>query len=217
MTDCVICLETVNKSTRAPTTCSSCSSVFCRSCLQTSLLYDESVTPPCPSCKTPWSHTFLCDSLTQTFRTGPYKTHREKLLVDKERARIPDTQEDARRYKDARTLLPPLEAERRRLVDALKYLPEMAALAPIETEFFRARNAGTRDEIALNRRLNLTELEDSERTAKRALNQVRDASQDGVATQAQGEDYRRVHLANACGRQPRTLCEWPRPRMMRGP
>ena len=197
MTDCVICLETVNKSTRAPTTCSSCASVFCRSCLQTSLLYDESVDPPCPSCKTPWSHTFLCDSLTQAFRTGPYKTHREKLLVDKEQARIPDTQEDARRYKDASVLLPPLQAERARLVDALIHLPETAALAPIETEYFRARNASAREASALGRRLSLAELEDRERTARRALNQVRDASQDGVATEAQGEDYRRVHQANA--------------------
>ena len=196
MTDCAICLETVNKSTRAPTTCPSCASVFCRACLQTSLLYDESIAPPCPSCKNPWSHTFLCDSLTQTFRTGPYKTHREKLLVDKEQARIPDTQEDARRYKDARVLLPPLEAERRRLVDALKHLPETAALAPIEAEYLRARNASAREASALGRRLNIAELEGSERATKRAFAQVRDTSQDGVATEAQGEDYRRVHKAN---------------------
>ena len=196
MTDCKICYELVNKSTRAPTTCPNCAFVFCRGCLQTCLLRDESVDPPCPSCKNPWSHTFLCDNLTLSFRTGPYKIHREKLLVDKERARIPDTQEDARRYKDARALLPPLEAERKRLVDALKHMPETVGLAPVEAEFIRARSTHIRDKEALRRHLRLVELEHQEIATRKALNRVRDASQDGDFIEAQEEEYHRVHQAN---------------------
>jgi hypothetical protein len=66
-------------------------------------LQDDVTDPICPNtdCKKTWTQTFLTDTLTAKFRLGPYKTHREKVLFDREKARLPDTQEDTKRYMDA--------------------------------------------------------------------------------------------------------------------
>jgi hypothetical protein len=40
--------------------------------------------------------------LSGTFRKGAYKRHRESILHDREKARLPDAQEDAVRYRDAK-------------------------------------------------------------------------------------------------------------------
>jgi hypothetical protein len=42
---------------------------------------------------------------TAAFRTGPFKVHREKVLLDSERIRLPDSQEDAIRYQKAKTFM----------------------------------------------------------------------------------------------------------------
>jgi hypothetical protein len=41
--------------------------------------------------------------MTASFRNGPFKAHRQKVLVDRERARLPETQEQAAAYKNAKT------------------------------------------------------------------------------------------------------------------
>jgi predicted DNA-binding ArsR family transcriptional regulator len=50
----------------------------------------------------PWEREFLDCEFTRTFRLVTYKTHREKVLLDKERARLPSTQDDAAAFKAAR-------------------------------------------------------------------------------------------------------------------
>lgn len=97
---CAICLDTCNKSVRAPTTCPYCNIVVCRTCLQTYLLNDISDTPKCvnPECNHGYTREFLDSQLTQSFRLHTYKLHREKVLIDREQSRLPSTQEDTQAY-----------------------------------------------------------------------------------------------------------------------
>jgi len=125
--DCSICFDSFNRGKRTPSTCPACSVQICRTCIQTYLLQDDGNDPKCASCKVPWTHTFLYSTLTSAFRTGAYKQHREKVLYDREKARLPDTQEDAQRYKTAKTMLEPLRKERQTIRTEMEAVPAIAA------------------------------------------------------------------------------------------
>ena len=143
MSDCAICLDPTNKGTRAPSACSSCGTVVCRSCLQTHLLTTEATDPVCvqTTCRRPWTPAFLYSTLTATFRTGPYKLLREKVLFDREKARLPDTQEDAKRYRDALALVGPLQTEIGRICEVVAALPEAAERVTLAREFKERESA----------------------------------------------------------------------------
>ena len=137
MSDCAICLDPTNKGTRAPSSCASCATVVCRSCLQTHLLTTEAAEPLCvqTTCRRPWTPAFLYTTLTTAFRTGPYKLLREKILFDREKARLPDTQEDAKRYRDALALQGPLQAEVARFRAQIEALPEATERVTLAREY----------------------------------------------------------------------------------
>ena len=100
---CEICMDVFNKSTRAKSECPYCHTNVCRTCFQTYLLSDISDVPRCVNteCGHGWERDFLDSQFTRTFRLTTYKEHREKVLADREKARLPATQEDAIAYKDA--------------------------------------------------------------------------------------------------------------------
>jgi len=101
MATCSICFESFNKSTRAPTKCPYCDIQICRTCLQTYLLNDISDTPQCinPECKHGYTREFIDGELTKSFRLHTYKDHRERVLHDREKSRLPSTQDDASEYR----------------------------------------------------------------------------------------------------------------------
>jgi len=100
---CAVCFDTFNKSTRAETKCPQCAVSICRTCLQTYLLNDINDVPLCINndCRRGWERDFLDAELTSAFRLKTYKEHREKVLGDREKARLPSTQDDAVAYKQA--------------------------------------------------------------------------------------------------------------------
>jgi len=100
--DCAICLEKCNKSTKKESICLFCNTSFCRECLQKSLLIEETIEIHCPGCKAVWNREFINTICTAVFRTGPFKAHREKILLDSEKIRLPDTQEEAAQYQVAK-------------------------------------------------------------------------------------------------------------------
>jgi len=70
---------------------------------------------PCvyaPTCGAQWDRAFLDKGTTDAFRHKAYKAHREQVLKDRERSRLPATQEDAIAVKSARTLHSDTKAER---------------------------------------------------------------------------------------------------------
>lgn len=106
MTECAICFDGFNKVARKQVTCPYCSLSFCRSCV-TAYVKEECAQPRCanPDCRVGWSEDFLSDNLTKTFLLSEFKGCREKVLLDLERARLPETQEDAARYKQSTELV----------------------------------------------------------------------------------------------------------------
>ena len=52
------------------------------------------------NCNVAWNRDFLCKNFPKTFLDKEYKNHRKQILLDREKARIPETQDLARRYKD---------------------------------------------------------------------------------------------------------------------
>jgi hypothetical protein len=88
---------------------------------------DTSTEPNCPACRAAWSRGFLNEQLSAAFRNGPFKLYREKVLVDRERARFPETQEQAAAYKEAVDTLKPIDEQLAVLKQRLATLPELEA------------------------------------------------------------------------------------------
>ena len=136
---CSICFDSFNKSTRTETKCPYCSVSLCRTCLQTYLLNDINDAPRCinTDCKRGWEREFLDSELTSAFRLKTYKEHREKVLADREKARLPATQEDAVAYKQAKLIH--AQAVKEEAEADIEYRRVMNILNDIGTRKYRAR------------------------------------------------------------------------------
>ena len=110
---CSVCFDKFTKTTRAPTKCPHCGIEICRTCLQTYALNDINDNPACVNidCEHRWEREFLDGSFTRAFRLGTYKEHREKVLCDREKARLPATQQDATEYRTAQKLYQDMSKE----------------------------------------------------------------------------------------------------------
>lgn len=76
---------------RQPIACSYCPQAACRQCTSQYLLTSMN-DPHCIGCRREWNREFIDTALTQTFRKGPLKQHRRKVLIDRERGRLPAMQ-----------------------------------------------------------------------------------------------------------------------------
>lgn len=61
--------------------------------------------------------------MTASFLTGAYKVHRENVLLDMERARLPESQEDALRFKNAKQLVESCRTQVREIIQHYMSLP----------------------------------------------------------------------------------------------
>ncbi len=146
MPDCSICCESFTR-TRKAVACPYCATEFCRECLHTSLL--NMGEPACfvPTCKTPWNDEFLTTACHKAWLRKEYKQHRENLLLDLERARLPEAQEDAIRYQEAlqavneaNRKIKDIERRNANLPEYQVYVALKARNAPL-TEVWRAEDA----------------------------------------------------------------------------
>ena len=138
---CSVCMDEFNKSTRARTECPHCHVGICRTCLQTYILQDISDTSRCVNveCSQGWSREFLDGEFTRSFRLTTYKDHREKVLADREKARLPGTQTDAATYKTASAIYAQTQAELAELTKQARKLGELMHIK--EQTLLRARGA----------------------------------------------------------------------------
>lgn len=116
MGDCGICCEAYNFKNHMKVQCSFCDFNSCRDCVQRYLV-STSNDPHCMSCKKAWNREFVDLNCTKVFRNKELKTHRETILVERERCLLPQTQElVARRKQEINTirLLEECRAEQRR-------------------------------------------------------------------------------------------------------
>lgn len=89
---CAVCLD--DKALDKAIHCCKCESLIHPKCAQEHLLH-TALEPHCPGCRQEWSHEFLAEHLHRDWRLGIFKTHRENILLDREKSLIPDTQEAA--------------------------------------------------------------------------------------------------------------------------
>lgn len=90
--ECVICCEEINKSNRKPITCPHCGVKTCISCIKRYLL-DLYGDPNCMHCNVGWNNDFMRQTFPSSWISKEYKEHREKVLFDIEKARMPETQQ----------------------------------------------------------------------------------------------------------------------------
>jgi len=107
--DCEICGDTYNKTTRAPISCSFCEYKACRTCCKTWILSENH--PRCMNvpCRKDWSRKFLVENFPKSFMTNEYKKHREKILLDEQRALLPATQPIVERQIEAEHITKEIE------------------------------------------------------------------------------------------------------------
>jgi len=119
-TDCPICADKFNGSTRKRCACPYCQIDYCRECVGTWLtsLVDE---PRCPtdSCKKQWNREYLDTIMTKVWRDSVYREYRETLLFDRERALLPATQPRIEAINEAgrveRELIAPMRERRKNI------------------------------------------------------------------------------------------------------
>ena len=90
--ECRICFEKYNKSTRVCVTCQSCGFEACRQCHSTFILDATNPLPNCMQCHKEMQREFLVDNFTLKFVSKDWKEHRERVMLQKERALLPTRQ-----------------------------------------------------------------------------------------------------------------------------
>lgn len=90
-TQCPVCIETYTGKVRQQVTCSTCSYECCTTCIKTYLL-STSDDPHCMNCRRAWDRDYLYGILTKSFVNNTLRKHSKGLLLEREKAQIPNTQ-----------------------------------------------------------------------------------------------------------------------------
>jgi septal ring factor EnvC (AmiA/AmiB activator) len=99
--ECVICCERYNKSNHKKIECprsEKCEGV-CVSCVKRDIMRKSKEEYECMYCKKEWKEEYLLEVLPKSFMKKEYKEYREKVLVEEQIARMPETQEIAKKVK----------------------------------------------------------------------------------------------------------------------
>ncbi len=91
MTECPVCVEKYNKSSRRVVLCLFCNFESCIACASAYLL-TQSSDPHCMHCKHVWDIEFMRNTFTKTFINNTYKKHREEILLEREKSLLPSAQ-----------------------------------------------------------------------------------------------------------------------------
>ena len=97
MVDCNCCFESFSSDKKNLVQCQFCEFDVCQTCQKTYLLSTANQ-PHCMSCKKEWNDKHLYESFTRTFVDKDVKKHRETLLVENEKALLPETQPYVKTY-----------------------------------------------------------------------------------------------------------------------
>ena len=109
--DCSVCTEPFTSIVRTKISCVQCSYSACKTCVSRYLL-SQAVEAHCMNCRTGWSREFLDEHMTKAFRTGAWRDHRKKMIVNREKALLPNFQKYAAAKKRLNELLPLLAKAR---------------------------------------------------------------------------------------------------------
>ena len=144
----MICCEPFTKSVRKKVECGHCGTSACAACFAQYLLSLQGE-PHCMNndCRRAFDREFLGMHLTKTWLLTKYKAHRERVLLDREMALLPASQEVLQNYKHAQVVAEQLEdvARRRRaLQQELAGLNASHGRLRLELDVLRASNYARR-------------------------------------------------------------------------
>lgn len=88
---CPVCMDHFTPIIRQAIVCPFCPHTLCRQCCSRYLLTSLN-DPHCMGCKREWNREFIDINLTQTFRKGLLRQHRRRVLMDREKGRLPAMQ-----------------------------------------------------------------------------------------------------------------------------
>lgn len=119
--DCSICCTPYTAYLRKKIECLYCSHNACMACVKTYLITSIS-DPDCMSCHKSWGREFLDKNLTRSYCDNELRTHRQKILFDREKALLPETQNDVKieiKNRQRQEEIRELNKERSKLKDEL--------------------------------------------------------------------------------------------------
>lgn len=134
--ECPVCCSGFTDRLRRRVACAYCDFTACASCVQSYLLNSPS-DPRCMSCGAGWNREFLDAHLTRAFVHGPLKAHRETVLLEREKALLPESQTLLENYRIARALSQNVDDNEREL----RNLRQRAAQLQRDISHDRARAA----------------------------------------------------------------------------
>lgn len=91
--ECAVCCETFNTTVRKAIECRFCNFKSCRSCVKT-YMFGSINQPHCMSCKNPWTLEKIADEFPKTFWNGEFRNYQEQMLLQSEKALLPETQRE---------------------------------------------------------------------------------------------------------------------------
>jgi hypothetical protein len=91
MSNCNVCIENFNKSSRLPIKCGFCDYESCKECYK-HYLTDSKENAHCMSCRKEWDYQAMVMRFDRKFVDSIYKRHRENILIDRERGLMVATQ-----------------------------------------------------------------------------------------------------------------------------
>ena len=96
--ECAVCLEDFDDTYVINVTCG-CGFSMCVECIK-GYLIRTTKDPHCMKCNRAWDRDFQYANLSPTWINGKYRTYRKQLLLEREKARLPETQVRVEAYKN---------------------------------------------------------------------------------------------------------------------
>ena len=103
MPDCPVCCQEYTDVKRLRLTCAYCAYDGCQECYRTYILSTEQ-DAHCMQCRQVWSRDVLGGYFPPSWLNGPYKKHREKILLEREKQLLPESQHLVTNYQQAKEL-----------------------------------------------------------------------------------------------------------------
>ena len=163
--ECSVCLEKVTGSLRKEVPCQYCQYAACLTCVKRYML-ESPQDAHCMNCKRAWNREFIDSYLSVSFRKNALKTHREAILLDREKARLPLLQPRISAKVRA-------EEMNKEILESMKTIQDMEkTLAAARQEVYRFQNRQHRlREIAAGRIAPEAENQDADKKEVRQFTQ----------------------------------------------
>lgn len=131
MSDCPICCLGFTGTKRSKIACAYCQYEACQECYKT-YITQSMQDAHCMNCRHVWTRDVLLAALPSTWINGVYKRHREKVLVEREKQLLPESQQLLANYKEANAL----KRENAEKSEAITRMKNQIKL--MQTEIYRA-------------------------------------------------------------------------------